>query len=336
VSARKITVVGAGVIGLSTAIRLCEAGFDVRVISKDNPQDTTSSVAAAIWYPYHVGDYDRRWATRTLEVFQQLLPDPAAGITQIVGHEYSGDPWPADYLEQAFWWRDQPGVNFRHLTPPELPGEFVAGVEFHVPVIHMPTYLDFLQVRYCDRSGQRVEAATLLPQDLPAILKSCDLLVNCTGLGAGRLFGDTTLIPFRGQVVLIPATGFDKMILLATGQYAGEWPLYIVPRGNHDVVLGGTCTRGDRNLSADAAITERIRQMCARVYPQVMQAPITEVKVGLRPCRYAADGKEIGPRMEVETVQGRPVIHNYGHGGGGVSLSWGCAEGAVQLCTSCW
>ena len=55
---RRITVVGAGVIGLTTALDLAAAGHDVTVLTADPPAATTSAIAGAIWFPYQVGPPD--------------------------------------------------------------------------------------------------------------------------------------------------------------------------------------------------------------------------------------------------------------------------------------
>ena len=69
-----IAVVGGGVIGYTCAVRLAEAGHAVRVITADGPADTTTSVAAAIWFPYLAEPLDLalRWGARSLEVFAEL------------------------------------------------------------------------------------------------------------------------------------------------------------------------------------------------------------------------------------------------------------------------
>ena len=51
---------------------------------------------------------------------------------------------------------------------------------------------------------------------------------------------------------------------------------------------------------------------------------ITAVTVCSRPFRAE------GPRLDVEQIQGKTVVHNYGHGGSGWSLSWGSGEVALE------
>ncbi|MBW3535423.1 MAG: FAD-binding oxidoreductase, partial [Gemmatimonadetes bacterium] len=61
------------------------------------------------------------------------------------------------------------------------------------------------------------------------------------------------------------------------------------------------------------------------VPPDVSWDRIIRTTVGLRPFR------ESGFRLEVERLDDRTVIHNYGHGGAGMSLSWGTAHLAADL-----
>lgn len=104
---------------------------------------------------------------------------------------------------------------------------------------------------------------------------------------------------------------------------------YVIPR-DRDVILGGTAERGEWDLTPDPETTEEIRRKAERLDPRVSGARVLEVKVGLRPGRTEV---RVG-REELPAADGRPVgtvIHNYGHGGAGYTLSWGCAEDVVAL-----
>ncbi|MGH8874637.1 MAG: FAD-dependent oxidoreductase, partial [Acidimicrobiia bacterium] len=71
---RKVTVVGAGVIGLTCGVRLREAGVDARIVARELPDQTTSAAAAAVWYPYLAYPEGRvlAWGRRSLQVFEEL------------------------------------------------------------------------------------------------------------------------------------------------------------------------------------------------------------------------------------------------------------------------
>jgi D-amino-acid oxidase len=113
---------------------------------------------------------------------------------------------------------------------------------------------------------------------------------------------------------------------------AEEGPLslaYVIPR-DRDVILGGTAERGEWDLTPEPEITEEIREKTKRLEPRVADARVLEVNVGLRPGRTTVRVE----REELPAEDGRAggtVIHNYGHGGAGYTLSWGCAEDVVAL-----
>jgi D-amino-acid oxidase len=140
-----------------------------------------------------------------------------------------------------------------------------------------------------------------------------DRIVNCAGIGARELAHDPELEPHRGQVVLVPKLALGQAIV------CDDAPLmYAIPR-THDCVFGGTNSIGE-NREPSAADTTAIVSECSRILG-IEAPPVVAVKVGLRPFRKS------GVRLEPEKLRdGRTVIHNYGHGGAGFTLSWACAE----------
>jgi D-amino-acid oxidase len=91
------------------------------------------------------------------------------------------------------------------------------------------------------------------------------------------------------------------------------------------VVLGGTADVAVRGRQPDTATARALVERCAALVPAVAAAPVLEHVVGLRPTRPAV-------RVEAGVLpSGRPVVHDYGHGGAGVTLSYGCAEDVVAL-----
>jgi len=95
--------------------------------------------------------------------------------------------------------------------------------------------------------------------------------------------------------------------------------VYVVPRGT-DVVCGGTAVDGDESTSPDPAEAERILARCRAVVPELANAQVLGHAVGVRPARPAVRLERVGD-----------VVHCYGHGGAGVTLSWGCADEVVRL-----
>lgn len=141
-------------------------------------------------------------------------------------------------------------------------------------------------------------------------------LATDPGIGARRLVPDLDVRPVRGQVVVTGNPGLSEFFV-GVGKDAGDVSYYF-PHGDV-AVLGGTEEMGNWSLEPDPVTAERILRACAEVQPRLRGATVAEHRVGLRPWRPSV-------RLEAETLDGgRTLLHNYGHGGAGVSLSWGCA-----------
>jgi D-amino-acid oxidase len=294
----RVVVVGAGVVGLSCALRLLEAGHRVDVLARDLPLETTSSVAAALWYPYLALPQDKvaAWGGSTYAEFARLAGEGAEGVTMRRGTELLLEPT-ADP-----WWID--AVPALDRVPPRPP--YADAWSFVAPVVDMPRYLRWL--------GQRVDDAggTVTRMALPC-LPDAPLVVNCSGLGSRVLAGDPTTTPVRGQVVMVEQWGLDEWWLAEDG------PTYVIPR-THDVVLGGTDDVEEWSRTPSEDVAADILRRATALVPEVARARVLRHKVGLRPAR---------PEVRLERVG--DVIHCYGHGGAGVTLSWGCADEVARL-----
>jgi D-amino-acid oxidase len=299
----RVIVVGAGVIGLSCAVRLLEAGHDVAVLARDLPLETTSSVAAALWYPYRALPQDRvaAWAATSYEVFEELAGEPDSGVVMGPGtevfREVQPDPW---------WAGAVPGLS----RTTDLPAPYVDGWSFVAPVVEMSTYLTWLARRVVELRGSVTRMA------LAALPPGGDLVVNCSGLGSRLLADDRSVVPVRGQVVVVEQVGIDQWWLDGAG------PTYVVPRA-HDVVVGGTDDEGEWSRTPSERVSADILARATRLVPELAQARVLRTRVGLRPVRPAV-------RLERD---GR-VVHCYGVGGAGVTLSWGVAAEVRSLVTT--
>ncbi|XP_043199997.1 D-amino-acid oxidase-like [Amphibalanus amphitrite] len=356
----KVVVIGAGVIGVGAALAIQRElpRATVTIVTAQLTPLTTGDGAAGIWGPHYVsGDpiKIRDWSQATHDFLQRLwMEGECPGIGLIAGHDH---PEKALHTTVPFYHEDAPASgdasapeegkmgssgsaarmfesssDGKKMTESSQSGKLstetpVSGKDKIHPELRSTPYegklsqqvtfyaepskfLPFLLSAFKYHGGNVIVAnVTSLQQ-----LAEYDVIINCTGLGSETLFGDTTLQPIRGQLVRVKAP-YVKSFLARNG-------FYIVP--NEDaVVLGGTAQLNDRRTEPDIADTARIVAGCSKLIPALRGAPIVGVWVGLRPFRPG------GVRLESERhlVAGRWrwVVHNYGHGGSGVTLFWGCA-----------
>jgi D-amino-acid oxidase len=309
-----VTVIGAGVIGLTSAIRLREAGFDAHIVAADPPAETAASaVAGAIWYPH--GASQATWSAgrglRSLDVFTAGAQDGLPGLVarQMVELTMPGSADP--------WWAD-PSRGFRRCVPDELRAGYEDGYVQETVAIDTLPHLHHLGSVFQDLGGtvtiDRIDV-------LDDVLEADRLVVNCSGVGAGELVGDATVEPIRGQVVRLRSDQVTRITMVDAGPLAYA---YIMPHRG-EVVVGGTRDYGEWDRTPDGAVTAHLLDKAAALEPVLAGAEVIDVKVGLRPGRPTV-------RLEHQPVPGTlGVIHNYGHAGNGWSLSWGCADEVVRL-----
>lgn len=306
-------VIGAGVIGLTSALSLTEAGFHVEVWTAESPDTTTSMAAGAMWGPYLAEPLDRvtAWSRYTHDVLQELSSDPATGVRLVTGVEAARSPAspPAWSTELA---------DFRMCTPTELPAGFSAGWRFTAPLVEMPQYLGYLQERLVAGGGS-IKIKTV--RHLREAAAEAPLIINCTGMGARTLVPDPTVHPIRGQLVVVENPGIGTFFSEDTGDSPDLTHWY--PFGE-TLVLGGTAEPGGWNRQPIPEAAAAIIRRCAQIEPSLHDARVLAFRVGLRPTRPTV-------RLQAQTLDTARLIHNYGHGGAGVTLSWGCAQNVVDL-----
>lgn len=342
---QSIGVIGAGVSGLTCAVVLAERGYRTAIFAEQCGQRTNSAVAAAIWYPYDAAPTEKiiEWALQTYRVLIALAGDANTGVSVIELHTFAraGEipipEWaiplgarPLSNLvtaEEVFASSDAEAVNaasglgrdrarrgdYSLMIPSEL---FTSGFTLDVPLTDTTIYLDYLAQRFIAAGGE-IHADVRLAK-LEDVSRDFDLVVNCAGIGAKKLVHDPDLEPHRGQVVIVPKLDVPCAVV------CDDAPLmYAIPRAN-DCVLGGTNELSE-NREVDALATSRILAECSRIL-NIDPPQILAERVGLRPFRRS------GVRLSHERLSdGRPVIHNYGHGGSGFTLSWGCAQKVLSL-----
>ena len=308
---KDVIVVGAGVIGLTSAIRLAEAGRAVTIWTADSPADTTSVVAGALCGPYLPNGDDRldRWSGACRDTFTELAGVPDSGVRLTRGRLVSNlgaeiPPWAAEL----------PG--YAACDDDEAAG-FSIAFWAEVPTAEMPAYLRYLVERFIAAGGdlelRRIDSLEEATAEAPVV-------VNCSGTGARDLAGDDEVRAIKGQHVVVTNPGLDTFFYerSTTGSWAGWFPY-----GDH-VVLGGVAIDDDWDRAPDDEISAGILERCTALEPRLRETQVLHVDVGLRP------GRET-PRLETEQIGDAICVHNYGHGGSGVSWSWGAAADVLEM-----
>jgi D-amino-acid oxidase len=312
-----VLVIGAGVIGLTTAITLAETGSHVLVRAQEAPEETTSAAAGALWGPWMAEPARRaeRWAAHTLGVLTGLAGEAETGVRLAHGMDVSNSD-----RDRPDWFALIP--DLRSCTPDELPAGYRHGHSYTAPLVDMPTHLAYL-TRRLTLAGGEMEAGRI--ESLSEAARLAPKVINCTGLGARALIGDRKVFPVRGQHVVVSNPGLTDFLEVDTGDSPDLVAIY--PHGSN-AVLGGTAEPHVWSRTPDPVTASEILERCIRIEPRLEGADVLHVSVGLRPTRSAIRlGVEAGPTGSI-------VVHNYGHGGAGVSLSWGCATVAAELARS--
>ncbi|MDT7691666.1 MAG: D-amino-acid oxidase [Pseudonocardiales bacterium] len=308
-------VVGAGISGLASALALQARGRRVTIVSERPAVASTSYLAAAVWFPTRAGPREKvlAWGART---YTALAEQAAQGVPGIVMREslmlFREPPG-----EQ--WWASAVG-GVRAAAPAELPPGYRYGLRFVVPLAEMPSYLPWLVARF-EAGGGRLEdrrVGSLAELDAPVV-------VNCSGLGARELVGDLSVVPVRGQIVRVRNPGLRMSV---RDEHHPGGRAYVHPRGR-DAILGGTLDEGSWDDRVDPATSRAILERCRDLVPALAGAEVLEHIVGLRPARPT-----VRLELDADTGGATRVIHNYGHGGSGITLSWGCAEEVAALATA--
>lgn len=309
---KEVVVLGAGVSGLTCAVLLAERGYSTTIFAEETGTATTSAVAAAIWFPYDAEPAEAviAWSLETFRVLEELSAVAGSGVSMIELRSFAR----AGELEIPAW---AISLGARRLA--KIPSSFTSGYTLEVPLTDTTRYLDYLAERF-RHAGGKIHGGVHFDR-LDEAPQPSTLLINCTGVGAAESVPDPQVEPHRGQVVLVPSLDQKHAVV------CDDPPLmYAIPRAG-DCVFGGT-----NDLSAkrepDPETTTRIVRECSRALeidpPEVLQA-----RVGLRPFRRD------GICLRADRLRdGRRVVHNYGHGGSGFTLSWGCAQEVLQLALS--
>ncbi|KAG0238314.1 hypothetical protein BGW41_008227 [Actinomortierella wolfii] len=329
-------IVGAGVSGLTSALLLQSNGYG-------NP-DFASPKAGAHWRTMCDEDDQRsqRYDAISYRTLKELSLNPKSGVQMLKAIDYADfDTTGRGTLP---WW----STVVDDFQPVHDSADFPIAYSYKAPVITPETYLWFLLTKFQKLGGrtlrQRVSHILDATQWIAMKNRPVTVVVNCTGHGSRYLGGvqDHHCYQTRGQTIIVRAGWVKETItwISKTGEC-----IYIIPRENGEVVLGGTKENYINNDKAKGTTTTRILQAILERYPHILRPGWTEkyaknsdllskfdivdMRVGFRPSRIG------GIRVEVEegrTGCGEPILiaHNYGHAGAGYQASWGCAQELLE------
>jgi len=304
---QKIAVIGAGVIGLSTTLKLNQNGYKVELFTKDDPAETNSSYAGAIWDGTFKEGVYREWSEVSLLQYIEDAKSKDSGVTlkellQIYRTEVP-DPWFKNTVPM-----------FQVVSETDTPPGVKEAHYYSVPHIDPKKYLEFLFEKVSKEN-------TIFYRELDSLgelSEDFDVVINCSGLGSRELAKDTTMYPVFGQLLLSDSINIEHSFMDDE-----EFTYYFSHEGY--VVFGGVALK-DKEFSEDEdKITAEITQKVQKILPQFNDSKISKIQVGIRPGR-----KNV--RLETEHLENEntKIIHNYGHEGLGYTYAWGCASSVFK------
>ncbi len=308
---KNIAIVGAGISGMSTAYLLINEGYNITIYAKAFSPNITSNKAAAFWFPYHIRNDQRgiEWCNISYNYYKAFTAIPEAGISMQhlikVLRENVDD-------KEPIWIDFMPAGSLRVMDEPELQQGVAKSYDITVPLIETQIFLPYLQQQLKQNGVTFIEKEVV---DLDEFAIDYDIVVNCSALGSRKLCNDNALIPVRGQVALLsPREGLNLYI-------DNEKPMYVVPRKDA-IIIGGTYEERVETDTTEPQTLERLLTNAYEVFPELKKQQVIGNWAGLRPYR---------PEVRLEREEGTNIIHNYGHGGSGFTLSFGCAEAVRNI-----
>ncbi|KAK3794630.1 hypothetical protein RRG08_003776 [Elysia crispata] len=316
----RILVLGAGISGLSSAVCVQQACplARVQLVAEHFSPNTTSDGAGGSWGPYLSGDTDPSLILRLCETtYRHLLRLANSSIAgEVKAQKISGYHLYRNLPVGKQKWRHIV-EGFRQLSEEEMKQfeSFETGTFYTAVNVDVTPYLNWLLNRFKSLGGTVKQARVGCIEE---IAKDYDIIINCTGLASRHLFNDDDVFPIRGQVWKVRAPWIKHFYFLHEKNVD---QIYLIP-GVDYLTVGGTTQIGDWNSHVDVEDSAAIWEKALAVFPMLRHATPVKAWAGLRPARKSL-------RLEPETIevdgQKIKVIHNYGHGGSGVTLHWGCA-----------
>ncbi|XP_065682752.1 D-amino-acid oxidase [Hydra vulgaris] len=332
----KVIVAGAGIMGLSTAYHLKKTipEIDVVVYAKDFSPNLTSDGAAGLWEPYIPGETSielvSKWSQSTYDyVLDKIRTDPDSGnygLMTCLGYNCSTS---SDF--QLPYWSSIP-LDYHLLNERDVARRFPSWIKsaasFTSVFIEGTKYLPYLTKKFIELGGQLCQKEIY---SLDEFYEECDVFVNCTGLGSKKLLKDDELYTVRGHILKVKANSI-KEFLIVFEDTGPEMCTYVLPNQDY-VILGGTKQLNNYDLTPNNEDREFILRTTSSIYPCLKSAEVLQEWVGLRPCRKSmrVEKENFVVKSSIGSENILKVVHNYGHGGSGLTVHWGCALETVKL-----
>ncbi|KAJ8939549.1 hypothetical protein NQ318_011333 [Aromia moschata] len=307
----QVAVIGCGVIGLTSALAIQRSirNTKVTIFTKDITPNTTGDVAAGLWEPYLVDDTEEK-------SFGGKAKEAGISLQPIINLSDKRDHKIPDWVNVTLGHSELSRDHLVNLSR-RYNKNFTAGYLFVSFTWEASYFLPFLQ-REFEKNGGRVVMKEI--KDFNE-LAHYDVIVNCTGLESRNLTGDKKVSPIRGQIARVRGPWQFHTYIVDS-----EKSCYIIPNINC-VILGGT-KQSSYNIEVDEVDKQEILSKCSDLLPAIKAAEVIKHQVGLRPGRDKVRLEIEIKERDKDTIK---IVHNYGHGGSGITLSVGCAVEAAEL-----
>lgn len=320
----KVAVIGAGIVGLTTAINIQKLmpSCAVTILADKFTSETTSHGAGGLFRPNteHILGVDPdticRWSEASFKFYSSLATSSEAcdsGCMVMTGYVFSRTKIINPLYKRLVY-------SFRELTSQELRSlgtDYPYGYQVTTVIVQSQYFLPWLMLRFKGNGGQ-VEFRTV--SSLEEFVGQYDVVVNCSGFRSRDLVGDKNVYPVRGHLIRVKAPWIKHWV------YTDDLA-YFIP-GRELVSLGGIRQKNNFSKEVDPEDTKGILERCYKLWPSLKGAQVVSEWVDLRPHRDPV-------RIEKETKQYKngslKVVHNYGHGANGISLAWGTSIDAAHL-----
>ncbi|GAW13131.1 hypothetical protein ANO14919_025090 [Xylariales sp. No.14919] len=361
-----VLVIGGGVIGLVSSWVLLDRGYHVTILSKSwasDEQRLTSQIAGALWEfpPAVCGQHtdaislahSKRWCMTAYHIWDAIASIPSlsreSGVRMMPSDFFFPERVeedPRQYSKMAEimasgvrgFYRGSDIIEDRGV---DLSYGAVDAYELMAPIIDTDKAMHWLTSLVKSKGAtfvtETIQDDLINVEDELRARFDADVIVNCAGLQSLTLAGDETVYPIRGGLIRVinDGTAFPKvnaaLTITADAAHSSNEIVFLVPRNDNILLIGGITEphKWELDLTLDSPIIRRMRERCEKFLPGLKDARLDAdypLAQGLRPFR----GSNVRVERELRRT-GSKIVHSYGHGGAGWSLSWGCAQDTVAL-----